>query len=205
MALPWSLIAAANASQTGGAATSAWIAAGAALTVGVVTVSANLWIARSQRRLSAQQPIAAQSAASAQERDSRIRKVVEATERIRIRCWEIFSACRHVDMKHGPDTWGKLDTQTELLTTDSGDLYRCWPALRPDLSENQHDHLLAGRIVCMEALDSLVTAIAVGSKLSPPPTDGIRNAANALDEAARDLVDDLLVVRRAWTSRSGVI
>ena len=204
MNLAWLPIAAAS-SRTDSAVASAWIAAGATLAVGVVTVLANLWIARNQRRLAAKQAMAEQSVASAYERDSRIRRVVEATERIRIRCWEILSACRRGDMELGPEIWGKLDRQTELLTADSTDLYECWPALRPDLSQNQHDHLLACRIVCMEALDSLVTAIAVGSRLSPPSGNGIRNAANALDEAARKLVDDLLVMRRAWVSGGGVI
>jgi hypothetical protein len=196
---------AANAVQTDGAATSAWIAAGASLAVGGVTVLANLWIARNHSRLAERQPMVEQSAASAHQRDGRIRRVLEATERIRIRCWEVHSVCRHVDGELGPETWRKLDRQTELLTADSGDLYERWPALRPDLSENQHDHLLAGRIVCMEALDALVTTIAVRPRLSPPEPSSIRDAADALDGAAGHLVDDLLVIRRTWASGSGVI
>jgi hypothetical protein len=56
----------------------------------------------------------------------------------------------------------------------------------------------------MEALDALVTAIAVESRLLPPTTTAIRDAVAVLDAAARNLVEDLLVLRRAWSISSGV-
>lgn len=197
-------IAAVGTGQGGAAATSAWIAAGVALAVGGATVWANLWIARGQRQAAAQHPILEQNAASAQERDSRIRAVVEAVETIRIRCWEVSAACRNEGPQLTAECRDRLASQTESLRADTGVLYRCWAPLRPDLSQSEHDQLLAGRIVCMEALDSLVTAIAVGLRLLPPATTAVRDAVTVLDVAARNLVEDLLVLRRAWASSSGV-
>lgn len=190
--------------HNGAAATSAWIAAGVALAVGSATVLANLWIARGQRQTTAQQPARERSVTSAQERDGRIRAVVEAAETIRIRCWEVSAVCRKGDPHLASESRDRLARQTEFLKADTELLYQRWSPLRPDLSQSEHDQLLAGRIICMEALDALVTAIAVESRLLPPTTTAIRDAVAVLDAAARNLVEDLLVLRRAWSISSGV-
>lgn len=196
----WFLNAAAASPQGSGAATTAWIAAGAALIVGAATVAANLWIARGQRRDAAKQPALEQSAALAHERDGRIRSAVEAVETIRIHCWEISSVCRDRDGRADTDLVTRLGLQTDQLTADSQRLHQSWVLLRPDLSESEHDRLLSARILCLEALDAVVIAIAVGLRMSPPATTIVRESVEALDGLASTLVDDLLALRRVWAT-----
>lgn len=198
----WYPIVAAASSEGGRAATTAWIAAGAALVVGAATVAANLWIARGQRRDAARQPTLEQGVTLAQERDGRIRAAVEAVETIRIHCWEISSACRGRDGRAVADVATRLGIQTDRLTADTLRLHESWVLLRPDLSEGEHDRLLSARILCLEALDALVTAIAVGLRMSPPSTEAVRESVEALDGLANTLVDDLLALRRAWATAS---
>jgi len=196
----WVLNVAAASSQGSGAATTAWIAAAAALIVGAATVAANLWIAREQRRGAAKQPALEQSVALAHERDGRIRLAVEAVETIRIRCWEISSVCRDRDGRADTDLATRLGLQTDRLTADAQRLHQSWVLLRPDLSESEHDRLLSARILCLEALDALVTAIAVGLRMSPPATTVVRGSVETLDGLANTLVGDLLALRRVWAT-----
>ena len=198
----WFLKLAATSPQGSGAATTAWIAAGTALIVGAATVAANLWIARGQRRDAAKQPALEQSVALAQERDGRIRSAVEAVEMIRIHCWEISSVCRDRDGRADTDLETRLGLQTDRLTADAQRLHQSWVLLRPDLSESEHDRLLSARILCLEALDALVTAIAVGLRMSPPATTVVRESVDTLDGLANILVDDLLALRRVWATAS---
>lgn len=199
----WFLSVAAASTQGGRAATTAWIAAGAALIVGAATIAANLWIAQGQRREAAQQQALEQSIALTQERDGRIRSAVEAVETIRIRCWEISSVCRGRDGRADADLANRLSLQTDQLTADAQRLHRSWALLRPDLSESEHDRLLSARIRCLEALDALVTAIAVGLRMSPPATTVVRESVETLDGLANTLVDDLLALRRVWSTVGG--
>jgi hypothetical protein len=206
LAVPADAVVGASTRVGSPATTSAWIAAGVALAVGLATVAANLWIARNQREASLRQPMLERNAITLQERDARIRAVVTAVETVLLRCWTVTATCRRDATGVGNVTTvearGRLHRQTELLQAHAEEIHRSWAALRPDLSSSEHDRLLARRIGCMEALDALVTTIAAGRRTTPEDTVRVLQAVDVLDTSTRALCDDLLVLRRSWATSS---
>jgi hypothetical protein len=172
------------AMSTKSSATAAWIAAAVTALIGLSTLTVNIWIASRQRQLSAKQPLLEQSAVLAQQRDARIRTLIEIAEIVRTRCWEAERILRNADLCALGKFREELRNHADLLRGDAQLLKESWAPLRSDMSNSEHDRLLVRRIECMEALDSLMTSIALTVHSPLPSADDIRDSIDSLDRSA---------------------
>ena len=169
--------------------------------IGVITVAANVWIARKARLVETNQPRVDQLALTLRDRELRTVAVVEAAELVRTRCWELERICRSLGAKH-PTVLERerLDACAQSLTDGWSAVGKAWAALRVHLNDTQCDRLGSLRIACAESLDDVMVGVALLIRTGRPDEVRLGETSGVLYEDLDGFVRATTAVRMSWMS-----